>query len=79
MVFKATSLFFILVSEYKYKENCDMDGAKRNSSSLSQPLLCDLDVIDEYLMISRQLLSPSVPQTDRSDKSRQAPEGGNAE
>ena len=78
MVFKATSLFFILVSEYKYKENCDMDGAKRNSS-LSQPLLCDFDVIDEYLMISRQLLSPSVPQTDRSDKSRQAPEGGNAE
>ena len=77
MVFKATSFFFLLVSEYKYKENCDMDGAKRNS--LSQPLLCDLDVIDEYLMISRQLLSPSVPQTDRSDKSRQAPEGGNAE
>ena len=77
MFTQAKSLFFLLVSEYN--ENCDTDGAKRNSSSLIQPLLCDLDVIDEYLKISRQLLSPSVPQTDRSDKSRQAPEGGNAD
>ena len=66
----------LLVKEYN--ENCDNDGAKK-SSSLNQPLLSDLDVIDEYLKISRQLLSPSVPHTDRSDKSRQAPEGGNAE
>ena len=75
-VSQAMNLFFLSVSEYN--ENCDTDGAKENSP-LIQPLLCDLDVIDEYLKISRQLLSPSVPQTDRSDKSRQAPEGGNAE
>merc|ERR1712110_365357 len=62
----------------EYNEKCDKDGVSK-SSSLGHPLLCELDVIDEYLKMSRQLLSPSVPQTDRSDKSRQAPEGGNAE
>ena len=67
-----------LLSVTEYNEKCDKDGAYK-SSSLSQPILCDLEVIDEYLKMSRQLISPSVPQTDRSDKSRQAPEGGNAE
>ena len=69
---------FIYFSVSEYNENCDKDELK-TTSTMNQPLLCDLDVIDEYLKISRQLLSPSVPQTDRSDKSRVAPEGGNAE
>ena len=66
------TLTLSLVAVSECNEDCDNDKDAR-----SRALVCDLGVLEECLRISN--LHTANIQTDRSDKSRVGPEGGNAE